>query len=202
VRGQHRTHEVTRVVDKGSQPNHAVRVEEALTPNQIVASNVRRARLMRGLTQDEAAEVLAPYLGAAWSKAVWSAMERSVDGGRVREFTADDLVALSRAFGLSIAWFLIPPSGYSVAVAGPSPTGLMPASELVDVLGSNTEEVTARLVEFFREVEGRDLTSQQLDQLDAVRAERTALFIADGEDLVEHVSNLHRTAALLLRLHR
>lgn len=38
-----------------------------------------------------------------------SAIERSVDGGRIRQFTADELFALSRGFGLPIGFFLTPP---------------------------------------------------------------------------------------------
>ncbi|HKN40378.1 MAG TPA: helix-turn-helix transcriptional regulator, partial [Acidimicrobiia bacterium] len=81
----------------------------ALTPNQVVAYNLPRARLVRGWTQEQAAEALAPYLGTKWSVANFSAIERSVDGGRVRQFTADELFALSRAFRLPIGFFLTPP---------------------------------------------------------------------------------------------
>jgi hypothetical protein len=58
---------------------------------------------------EQAAEALAPYLGTRWSVANFSAIERSVDGGRIRQFTADDLVALSRGFNLPIGFFLTPP---------------------------------------------------------------------------------------------
>lgn len=82
----------------------------SLTPNQVVAYNLPRARMIRGWTQEQAAEALAPYLGARWSVANFSAIERSVDGGRIRQFTADDLVALSRGFDLPIGFFLTPPA--------------------------------------------------------------------------------------------
>ncbi len=83
--------------------------EIVLTPNQVVAYNLPRARLFRGWTQEQAAEALAPYLGTKWSVANFSAIEHSVDGGRIRQFTADDLLALSRGFGLPIGFFLTPP---------------------------------------------------------------------------------------------
>ncbi len=83
--------------------------EIVLTPNQVVAYNLPRARLYRGWTQEQAAEALAPYLGTKWSVANFSAIERSVDGGRIRQFTADELFALSRGFGLPIGFFLTPP---------------------------------------------------------------------------------------------
>jgi hypothetical protein len=45
--------------------------------------------------------------------------ERSVTGNRVREFTADDLVTLARAFDLPVLYFLTPPpSGIFVHVPG------------------------------------------------------------------------------------
>src|SRR5215207_10252431 len=66
---------------------------EVLTPNQLVAYNLHRARIMRGWTQEEAAEQLEPFLGKRWSKASFSAAERSVTGDRAREFTVDELVA-------------------------------------------------------------------------------------------------------------
>ena len=84
----------------------------AWTPNQIVAHNIAKARQLRGWTQDQAAEACAPYLGARLSPASWSALERSVDGGRIREITADELVAFARAFDLPIGFFLTPPSAW------------------------------------------------------------------------------------------
>jgi transcriptional regulator with XRE-family HTH domain len=80
-----------------------------LTANQVVAYNLARIRKARGLTQEQAAERLAPYVGAIWSKKVYSAAERSYDGGRVRQFTADDLTAFSLAFGVPLWFFLVPP---------------------------------------------------------------------------------------------
>lgn len=80
-----------------------------LTPNQIVAWNLARARGLRGWTQEQAAEQLAPHLGERWSKATYSAAERSIDGNRVRNFTADDLHAFARAFDLPMTMFLTPP---------------------------------------------------------------------------------------------
>jgi len=81
-----------------------------MTPNQIVAWNVAKARGLRGWTQEQAAEELAPYLGAKLSGASFSALERSawkVD--RIKQFTADELLALSRAFDLPIGFFFTPP---------------------------------------------------------------------------------------------
>lgn len=49
-------------------------------------------------------------MGVLWSKASFSFAERSVTGARVRQFTVDEVVAFSAAFGLPVSWFLIPPS--------------------------------------------------------------------------------------------
>ena len=81
----------------------------SLTANQIVAYNLARIRKARGLSQDQAADLLEPYIGARWSKAVYSAAERSYDGKRVRQFTADDLVAMAKAFGVPVLYFFLPP---------------------------------------------------------------------------------------------
>src|SRR3974390_3261592 len=78
-------------------------------PNQVVAQNLPRARELRGWTQEEAADALAPYLGARLSGASLSAIERSIRGTRVKVFSADELVALSRAFELPLGWWFTPP---------------------------------------------------------------------------------------------
>src|SRR6478672_2324430 len=94
------------------------------TPNQIVAHNINKARLLRGWTQDQAAEALAPFLGTRLSAASWSAIERSVDGGRIREFTADELVAFARGFELPLGCFLTPPPALEdIRVAAPDAKG-------------------------------------------------------------------------------
>jgi hypothetical protein len=49
-----------------------------------------------------------------------SAAERSVDGKRVKEFNADQLVALSRAFDVPLTfWFTPPPAGERPRLATP-----------------------------------------------------------------------------------
>jgi transcriptional regulator with XRE-family HTH domain len=79
------------------------------TPNQVVAYNMGRARALRGWTQEEAANELSHYLAHRMSRASYSAIERSIGGGRVKQFSADELVALARAFGLPLLWFFLPP---------------------------------------------------------------------------------------------
>lgn len=80
-----------------------------LTPNQIVAYNLARAREWKGWTQEQAAEALEPYLGKRWSTASFSQAERSIAGKVNRNFDADELVAFARAFDVPIGWFFMPP---------------------------------------------------------------------------------------------
>lgn len=121
------------------------------TPNQIVAHNVAKARLLRGLTQTQAAEACEPFLGTRLSGASWSAMERSVDGGRIREITTDELVAFARAFQLPVGFFLTPPSGWDehgVKVPDAGPDGLEPVDLFDIVIG--TDESLAEWEQYLR----------------------------------------------------
>lgn len=93
----------------------------------------------------QAAEACAAYLGTRLSPASWSALERSVDGGRIREITADELVAFGRAFDLPIGFFLTPPSAWDnhvVATPDAGPDGLEPV-ELFDVVIGTDENLAA-----------------------------------------------------------
>lgn len=83
----------------------------AYSANQAVAHNLRVARSLRGWTQEQAAKQLERYLGDRWSKASWSVAERSVDGKRVKQFSADEIVAFSRAFDLPVSFFFLPIGG-------------------------------------------------------------------------------------------
>lgn len=91
--------------DSGGDRKHFV----GLTPNQVVAYNLALAREIKGWTQDQAAEALEPYLGVRWSKASVSQAERSVAGGFVRNFTADEIVAFARCYNRPVTWFFMPP---------------------------------------------------------------------------------------------
>ena len=114
-------------------------VRRTMTPNQIVAHNVARARALRGWTQAEAGEYLAPYWGSKFSEASFSALERSAwSVNRIKVFSADELLALSRGFDLPIGYFLTPPPpSDDAAVATPDAglRGLDPIVLLDAVLG-------------------------------------------------------------------
>ena len=81
----------------------------SITANQLVAYNLMRLRKSAGLSQEQAAERLEPWLGTRWSKTVYSAAERSYQGKRIRQFTADELLAMSLAFGVPPVYFFLPP---------------------------------------------------------------------------------------------
>ncbi len=111
------------------------REHAAFTPNQVVAQRIALARQLRGWTQEEAADRLEPFLGMRWSAATFSIVERSVDGKRIRQFSADELVALSRAFEVPIGWWFTPAWGdESAVVATPDAPEGLPAQLMVDVV--------------------------------------------------------------------
>lgn len=78
---------------------------EFKTVDQIVAWNVAWYRKAAGFTQERLGELL-----GGRSKRNVSADERSWDGGHTREFKAQDLAALSAAFGIPIGAFFLPPA--------------------------------------------------------------------------------------------
>lgn len=124
------------------------------TPNQVVANNLRRARNLHRWTAEEAAEHLEPYLGERWSKVVWSAAERSVRGERIRQFSADDLVAFAAAFQLPISFFFQPPSDVE-AFAAPGAQELLSADELIEVAAG--PEVAQEQARFLLKMFGHEL---------------------------------------------
>jgi transcriptional regulator with XRE-family HTH domain len=126
--------------------------ENRLTPNQMVAHNLRLAREGRELTQEQAAELLEPFLGERWSVAVFSAAERSIAGKRVREFDADTIHAFARAFGLPIGFFFLPPDGDAVvgldgASVSPAeaPEQIALSSFVFDALRERIDELSRQL---------------------------------------------------------
>lgn len=79
------------------------------TASQVVAHNLTRARQLRSLTQTEVANRLSVFTGTNWSQATVAQAEGSVLGVRIRQFTANELVALARVFDLPVLYFFVPP---------------------------------------------------------------------------------------------
>ncbi|MGH9138950.1 MAG: hypothetical protein ACRD0G_18215 [Acidimicrobiales bacterium] len=115
-------------------------IRRVMTTNQIVAHNVAKARAIRGWTQDQAAEAIAPYWGARLSEASFSALERSAwNVNRIKQFSADELLALSRGFDLPIGFFFTPPPpAFDAGLYGPDAgnKGLDPIVLLDAILGT------------------------------------------------------------------
>jgi transcriptional regulator with XRE-family HTH domain len=115
-----------------------------MTANQLVASNLTLYRSLRGWTQRETCDRLEPLLGLRWSPAVLSAAERSAEGQqRRREFSADEIVAFSRLFGVPVGAFFEPPDGIEFQVPD-KPQGLSPAEIAAVVQGDERVEVRRR----------------------------------------------------------
>ncbi|HEY9558946.1 MAG TPA: helix-turn-helix transcriptional regulator [Acidimicrobiales bacterium] len=186
-----------------------------LTPNQVVAYNLAQARALKGWTQDQAAEALEPHLGARWSSASYSAAERSVDGNRIRNFDADEIVAFARAFELPITWFFLPPPpwaspGVPAKLRTPDAERFgQPLALLADlVFGDETHAatMTLRLQAFLDELGPNPLSDAQQRVTEAVEARKTQLVrhaLGDLQQwqtqlraLANHLEDLeHRSAA-------
>jgi hypothetical protein len=119
----------------------AVKKRLSMTPNQLVASNVAAQRRLKRWTQQETCDRLEPLLGLRWSPAVLSAAERSAEGQqRRREFSADEIVAFSRLFGIPVGAFLQPPEGIEFQVPDKR-RGLSPDEIAAVVEGTERAEV-------------------------------------------------------------
>jgi transcriptional regulator with XRE-family HTH domain len=176
------------------------RKPKPLTANQLVAQNLRRARELRGWTQEEAAKRLEPYLGVRWSKATFSVAERSAfPNTRAREFSADNLLAFSRAFGVSVSWFFLPPEGAealpNISCGGPE---LITPAELVDAaLTRGTESDEAPRI---RALMGRislDAFDERIRRHAFARVEALGSASASVPNVTEHAANLRRIANAL-----
>jgi transcriptional regulator with XRE-family HTH domain len=154
-----------------------------LTPNQVIAHNLRRARELRGITQAEVAELLEPFLGERWSEAVFSAAERSVAGKRIREFDADTIQAFARAFELPVGFFFLPPDAETVVgvdgasfVPAAAPEQIALASLVSDQQRTRIDELTRELspknLQWIRRLAARDPGGLKEDTLIAGAVER------------------------------
>lgn len=177
-----------------------------ITPNQVVAYNLAEARALRGWTQEEAAARLEDFVGSRWSKATFSAAERSVDGRRVRQFTADEIVAFSRCFDVPVGFFFMPPRPSQTPQqtvrlkASENPWAGIGLAELLDtVFGAPGDEevMSARLRQFLGEVGMSDLTEAQNraawraeDALEAVVEKELARFDEWRKSLTELAGQL------------
>ena len=116
---------------RGAPRARAQVMSPTMTANQVVAYNMAKARALRGWTQERVGEELAPYVGVKLSNQTISIMESSArQSERIRVFSADDLLALSRGFDLPLGFFLVPPPHVrfrSAATADEDPLVLLDA---------------------------------------------------------------------------
>ncbi|GAA2218881.1 hypothetical protein GCM10010400_76080 [Streptomyces aculeolatus] len=91
-----------------------------------VSRNVRRLRILRGWTQDEAGKRFGDITGAPWSKAVWSSAEART---RPRNWTANELAGLTELFGVTFDELFAPPGEATCPTCGQQlPDSLPPES--------------------------------------------------------------------------
>lgn len=182
------------------QPAPPTHIE--MTPNQIVAFNLARAREWRGWTQDQASEAIAPHLGQRWSRASFSFAERSVDGKQVRQFSADEIVALARGFGLPVTWFFMPPpgrvGGLPVRLRTPDSGahGEKPSMLLDLIFGDEDQQMLLelRLNELAERMDPGELTEAQLQVRTSARNRVDALVRSAIGDLDRWHTTLHAIA--------
>ena len=93
---------------------------ETVDVNQVVAYNIREARLLRGWTQEDLAARLEHFSGTRLTQAGISSIERAWDGERPREFDAQEILIFALAFHLPIIWFLLPHPATAAASKTPA----------------------------------------------------------------------------------
>jgi transcriptional regulator with XRE-family HTH domain len=152
-----------------------------LTPNQVVATNITALRRRSGWTQEEFAERLEKVLGERWSIQVVSAAERSVTGKRVREFTADELVALARTFGVPIGTlFLAPVADPVCRLRVPDQSEGLSLDEMVQIaVGAEDHEVSRRAAELTGKV--YEIVLQQIGMIESPELVMARRVIAEAE---------------------
>ena len=153
--------------------------------NEVIAYNFRRARELRGLTQDEAAVALEPFLGQRLTQASISALERSYGGDKRREFDAQEILAFTCAFDVPLMWFFLPPPQDARRLQGTSDR----VNELY-TLALGREDQLDELYARFREL-GITEPSEVDDTLARVLGAPTALTLRDYR---------HRRKEMLLAL--
>lgn len=120
---------------------------EVITPNQLIGYNMSYWRRKRHMTQEELGEHLERLTGRNWSKASVSAAERSWDGKRVRQFDADEIMALANVLEVPLTafWLLPTDDGQTTQYAvSPRPSSTadkaLSGQEFVDYLISEMQD--------------------------------------------------------------
>ena len=134
---------------------------EAIDANRVVSFNLRAAREEQGLTQEQFADRLEAVTGHRPTQASVSALERAWEGGRRREFDAQELVDFAVALNVPIVWFFLPPPGDVREIQN---TGRH-LRALVELLVGRADQLP-RIEERLREIGLRDPTAvEQTSQM-------------------------------------
>ena len=168
-----------------------------LNLNQIVAYNLRVAREMRDMTQEQLAAKLTNLLGRRVTQSTVSSLERAWDGERRREFDVHEVAGYAIALDLPMLWFLLPPPGDSRELE----TYHYDAPDLY-LLALGTNEQLEPLYDRMRQLgrgdpEPVEVTVEKVygapsdKRLDSYRHRRTELILAR---LDEHVDALDKAA--------
>src|SRR5665811_473557 len=96
--------------------------QDAIFPGQLLAANVRAARALRNMSQQDLAERMS-VLGQQWSRPTVSQVERAA-----RAVSVDELFGLAHALETDILVLLSAPEGFRVQIDTGLLTTLSPAA--------------------------------------------------------------------------
>ena len=167
------------------------------TPAQVVAYNVKRLREDRGWSQADASKRCALYMpGGEWSTPVWSMMERSVAGGRVRAFTADELVGLALGLKVPLVALFLPPHPEAKRLSrvraggGKKGTSTLGLLKLVVEIDESTRRRISKLAGPITDVSGGPDPHEWI--ITTVEGERAAQAYKEAGALVERLDEILR----------
>ena len=129
---------------------------DAVDVNRVVSYNLRIAREQNNWTQEQFADRLEVVTGRRPTQASVSALERAWEGGRRREFDAQELVDFAVALNVPVAWFFLPPPGDRREIKN---TGRQ-LFALIELLVGRAEHLP-RIEERLRQVGLRDNTAEE-----------------------------------------
>ena len=122
----------------------------------MVSYNLRAARELKGWTQEQFAQHLEAITGSKLTQAGVSALERTWEGGKRREFDAQELVDFATALDVPIVWFFLPPPGDDREIKN---TG-RPLSALIDLMVGRAHHLPP-IEERLREMGVHDPTAEE-----------------------------------------
>ena len=128
----------------------------AVDVNRVISYNLRIAREQNNWTQEQFADRLEVVTGRRPTQTTVSALERAWEGGRRREFDAQELVDFAVALNVPVVWFFLPPPGDRREIKN---TGRQ-LFALIDLLVGRAEHLP-RIEERLREIGLRDNTAEE-----------------------------------------